>query len=150
MQRDYSVDTGAVAATAATALYILGIHTASTVPVDIIDICIGCDTVSAGSLKVELLTWTSDGTGTSYTPKAMNGDAELVACTTTAKTDYTVAPTGTITVIRTWDLALPTGPMELLFPLGREITVPISTYIGLRVTPVTVSPNVYATIAFEE
>lgn len=149
MQRDYSVDTGAIALTAGTALYMLGLHTASTNPIDIIDITIGCDTTSAGSLKVEMVTWTGDGTGTAYTPKAWNGDAGLVTAATSAKTNYTVAPT-TITVIRTWDFPTPTGPFELLLPLGREYTVPVSAYWGLRFTSTTVSPNAFATVVFEE
>jgi hypothetical protein len=149
MQRDYSIDAPAIALTAGTALYMLGVATSSKVPVDIIEISVGCDATAAGLLKVELVSWTSDGTGSSVTPKAINGDALLASATSTAKTDYTVAPT-TITVLRTWALPTPTGPLDLELPLGREITVPVSSYYGLRFTSTTVSPNAYATLIFEE
>lgn len=150
MQRDYTIDAPAIALTAATALYMIGAITSSGVPVDITDITIGCDSQVAGSLKVELITWTVDGTGTAYTPKAQNGEAALASATTTAKINYTVAPSGTITVLKTWDMALPVGAFELQLPLGREITIPVSTKFGLRFTTVTASPNAYANLAFEE
>jgi hypothetical protein len=151
MQRDYSVDSGAIAITAGTALYMLGVKTASTCPIDIIGIIFGGDSQNAGSMKVEAVTWTSDGTGTSYTPKPYNGDAQLLTTpTTTAKVNYTVAPTGTITVIRTWVQYVPVGTFELLLPLGREYTIPISTYYGLRITSTTASFNANAALIFEE
>lgn len=149
MQRDYSVDAPAIALTAGTALYMVGIATSAGVPADIIEIAVGCDATAAGSLKVELVSWTTDGTGTAYTPKKQNAAANLVASTTTAKINYTAAPT-TITVIRTWDMPTPTGPFDILLPLGREITVPVSSFYGLRFTSTTVSPNAYCTLAFEE
>jgi hypothetical protein len=151
MQRDYSVDAPDIALTAGTALYMLGLITGSGNPIDVISVKIGADAVAtAGSLKVEALTWTSDGTGTAYTPKPYNGDGQLVACSTTAKIDYTVAPTGTITVIETWEEYVPTGPFQLLLPLGREYTVPVSTKYGLRLTSTTASFNGYAGLVFEE
>lgn len=150
MQRDYTIDAPAIALTAATALYMVGFITSSAVPIDIVDITSSCDSQVGGSLKVELITWTTDGTGTAYTPKAANGEGQLSAATSTAKINYTVAPSGTITVLKTWDFALPTGPLDLMYPLGREATVPVSTKCGLRFTTVTASPNAYANITIEE
>jgi hypothetical protein len=150
MQRDYTVDAPDIALTAGTALYMANIKTASTCPVDVIGIKICGDSQVAGSLKVETVTATSDGTGTAYTPKAYNGDGQLVACTTTAKINYTVAPTGTITVFETFDEYVPTGPFELLLPLGRELTIPVSTLWYVRFTSTTASFNGYATLLFEE
>lgn len=150
MQRDYTIDAPAIALTAGTGLWMIGAITSSTCPLDIIEFAVGCDTTSAGVLKVELCTYTTDGTGTAYTPKPMNGDAALTACTTTAKINYTVANSGTITVLRTWSLPTPTGPLPEQLPLGREITIPVSTKFGFRLTSTTVSPNAYATLAFEE
>jgi len=149
MQRDYSVDSGAVALTAGTAAYLVGIATGTACPVDIIDLAFGCDATSTGLLKVEFCVWTSDGTGTAYTPKAQNGDAALVAAATTAKVNYSVAPTG-VTVVRTWEFPLPTSPFELEYPLGREFTIPVSKFYGYRFTTTTVSPNGFCTVAFEE
>lgn len=150
MQRDYSIDAPAIALTAATAEYPIGAITSATCPIDIIEIAVGCDATAAGLLKVELITWTTDGTGSAYTPKPSNGDAQLTACVTTAKINYTVAPSGTITVLRTWPMPTPTGPFDILLPLGREETIPVSTKFGLRFTSTTVSPNAYATLLFEE
>jgi hypothetical protein len=150
MQRAYSVDTGAQLLTAATAAYILGITTVASTPVDIVELVVGCDATTAGSVKVELLTATGAGTGSSaYTPKPQNTSARMVAAATTAGVGYTVAPT-TLTVIRTWDFPTPTAPFDLMLPIGREISVPISTLVYLRFTSVTVAPNVYATLVFEE
>lgn len=150
MQRDYSVDSGALSlASAGTAYYPVGIHTASTNPVDIVEVCVCCDATSAGSLKIQLVIWTSDGTGTGYTPKAYNGAASLVAANTSAKVNYSAAPTS-LTVVRTWDFPLPMGPIDLELPLGREYTVPVSTYIGVALTPTTVTPNGFVTLVFEE
>jgi hypothetical protein len=102
-------------------------------------------------MKIEAVTWTSDGTGTAYTPKPYNGDAQLLTTpATTAKVNYTVAPTGTITVIRTWIQYVPVGVFELLLPLGREYTVIVSTYYGLRVTPTTASFNANVALIIEE
>lgn len=150
MERDYTIDAPAFGITAGTAAYILGAITSAAVPVDIIDITIGCDAVATGLLKVELITWTTDGTGSAYTPKAANGEGLLAAATTTAKIDYTVAPSGTITVEKTWMFPLPLGGFEVQLPLGRENSINVSTKFGLRVTSTTVSPNVYANLAFEE
>jgi|HubBroStandDraft_6_1064221.scaffolds.fasta_scaffold166117_3 hypothetical protein len=149
MQRDYTVDSGAVALTAGTAKTLLSIATGSVVPVDIVEMAFSCDATSTGLLKVEFIVFTSDGTGTSYTPKAANGDASLVAAATTAKINYTVEPTG-VTVVRTWDFALPTGPFDFEYPLGREFTIPVSKFYGYRFTTTTVSPNGFCTVTFEE
>ena len=59
-------------------------------------------------------------------------------------------PGGTITVIETLDTPLPAGVFEIQNPLGREYTIPISTYWGFRLTSTTVSPNAYTTVIFEE
>lgn len=150
MQRDYTIDTGAVALSAATAAYLIGISTGAVCPIDLVDITVGCDSTSSGSLKVELVSWTSDGTGTAYTPKACNGDASLVAAASAAKVNYSVAPTGSLTVIRTWIFPLPTGPMEIMLPLGREYTQPVSVFRGIRFTSTIGSVNGYATVTFEE
>ena len=151
MQRDYSIDSGSVGLTAGTAKTVFALKTGSVNPVDIIDLLISCDATTTGLLKVELVTWASanDGTGSAYTPKPWNGDAALVACATTAKTNYSVEPT-TPTVLRTFVTPLPVGPAWNLLPLGRELTIPVSTILGIRCTSTTISPNVYISGVFEE
>jgi hypothetical protein len=149
VQRDYTIDAPAFGLTAATAASIIGLITGAVCPVDIIELTLGCDATSTGLLKVELMTATSDGTGTSYTPKAENGDASLVAAASTAKIKYTVEPT-TTTVLQTLMLPLPTSPIDLMKALGRELTIAVSTKFYVRLTSTTVSPNAYCTLHFEE
>jgi hypothetical protein len=150
MERVYSIDSGACAITAATAMCAVGLITGAVVPVDIVEIVVGCDATTAGSLKVELCTYVTDGTGTGYIPKAQNTSARMVAAASTAKVNYTVIPTGTLVIIRTWDFPTPTGPFDLELPLAREISVPVSTNIYLRFTTVTIAPNGYATLVIAE
>jgi hypothetical protein len=150
VERDYGIDAPNLALTAATTLYVIGAITSANTPVDLIEMTYGGDSQAAGSLKIELVTWTTDGTGTGYTPKPFNGDGQMVACVTTAKINYTVAPSGTITVIKTWDTAVPIGPFDLQLPLGREFTMLISTKFGFRFTSITASFNGYAHLIIEE
>lgn len=150
MQRDYTIDAPAFALTAGTAAWIIGAISSSLVPVDLIDLTLGCDATATGLLKVEFCTFTTDGTGSAYTPKPMNGEGNLCAATTTAKTAYSVAPSGTIVVLKTFMFPLPLGGFEIQLPLGRENSIPVSTKFGFRLTSTTVSPNAYANLAFEE
>jgi hypothetical protein len=151
MQRDYSIDSGAVALTAGSAKTVLAMKCGAVNPIDLIDFEISCDATAAGLLKVELITFSTanDGTGTAYTLKPWNGDGALVAAATAGKINYTVEPTS-VTVIRTKVFVLPTEPAWGLLPLGREFTVPVSAAWGIRCTSTTVSPNVYISGVAEE
>lgn len=150
MQRDYTVDAPNIALVAGTAKSVIGIITGTACPIDIIEMEFSCDAVATGLLKVEFITATTDGTGTAYTPKPENGDAALVACATTAKINYTVEPSGTVTVLKTTIFPLPTGPFDVMKALGRELTIPVSSKFYVRLTSTTVSPNFYLTAHFEE
>jgi hypothetical protein len=151
MERDYIVNAASVYSAAGTAVYMLQLVTPSTTPIDIIDITVGCDTTSTDTLKVELCTWTGAGQGaTAFTPIAWNGDASLVAANTTASVGpFTSAPSS-VTVVKTWLFPTPTSTFELELPLGREYTVPKSTYCGLRFTTTSTFLHGYASVTFEE
>ena len=149
MQRDYSVDSAAVALTAGTAKSIIGLSTSAGVPIDLVELLVSADATATGLLKVELMTATADGTGTGYTPKPVNAGGRLVAATTTAKIAYSAEPT-TPTVLQTFTLVTPTGPIDIMKALGRELTIPVSTLFYVRLTPTTVSFNGFVCLTFEE
>ena len=149
MANTYGVDAPAIALTAATALYMLGVATPSTSDLDFIDFLFGADATAAGTLKVELLSWTTDGTGTAYTPSRLNGSAQNRPSLATAKIDYTSAPSGTLTIIKTWMFVLPTGGFEIQEPLGRDIYMGPGKFYGIRFTS-SVACNGYAHVEFEE
>ncbi len=148
MQRDYSVDSAAVALTAATPKSLIGLSTGAGVPIDLVELMVSADGTATGTLKVELITATADGAGTGYTPKAVNAGGRLVASTTTAKIAYSIEPT-TITVLQTFNLVTPTGPMDIMKALGRELTIPISTLFYVRLTA-SVGFNGFVCATFEE
>lgn len=149
MAETYTLDAPNIALTAATALYMAGLATSSSVDCDLERAFFSGDSTSAGTLKVELVTWTSDGTGTAYTLKKRNAASQGRAAVTTAKTDYTVAPTGTITVLETKLFAVPIGGYEIELPLSRECHMPISTFMGWRFTS-SVNQNGYLHAEIEE
>jgi hypothetical protein len=149
MAETYSVDAPAVALTAGTAKTVVAFGPGSATA-RIVDLTVSCDAVATGLLKMELIRWTTNGTATSYTPAKVNGEAQNRSAISSGYINYTVEPTSP-TVVKTWELVLPTSPFELLGPLGREILyVVTSGYAGLRFTSTTVSPNVYANLQFEE
>lgn len=147
MAESYSVDNGGTALTAATAKTVVELSTPSTQTDRIIDITVGCDVTAAGSLKVELIDATS-GTGTSYTPKKVNGEAQNRAANTTAKINDSVEPTS-VTVLKTWMFTLPLGGFEIQLPLGRERYIPASKMYGIRLTS-SQAGNGYAYAEVEE
>jgi len=87
---------------------------------------------SGNNAKVELVRYTATGTGTVYAPLRGNGEAQNKASLLTAKVNDTAEPAGG-TVIRTWYVPL-SGLLPYLLPLGRELYVPVSSWLGVRVT----------------
>lgn len=147
MAEVYSVDSGAVALTAATAKTVVEISTPSTQTNRLVELDIGCDATGTGTLKVELIQATS-GTGTAYTPKKFNGESQNRVANTTAKTNDTVEPTS-VTVLRTWEFPLPLGGFAIQQPLGREHYMPPSVMYGYRLTA-SIGANAFVTVLFEE
>ena len=148
MAEVYSVDSGAGALTAATAKTLIEISTPSTQTNRLVELVVGCDATAAGTLKVELIQATT-GTGTAYTPKKFNAEAQNRVANTTAKVLDTVEPTS-VTVLRTWEFPLPLGGFVIQQPLGREHYMPTSVMYGYRFTSSIGSVNGFATVLFEE
>lgn len=149
--RDYGVTTGIgtpVALTAATPRTIAAVIAGAAVSADLVQAAVSFDAAAAAAgIKVELVRYTTDGTGSAYTPTRYNGAAQMMAAVCTAKTAYTVEPT-TPTVVEAWFVPN-TGGQFWQLPLGRELVIPPSSLLGLRVTsPAAV--NVAGNLIFEE
>lgn len=147
MAEVYSVDSGSCALTAATAKTCIELSTPSSQTDRIVDVTVGADPTATGTLKVELITATT-GTGTAYTPKKVNGEAQNRAANTTAKINDSVEPTS-VTVLKTWMFPLPLGGFEIQLPLGREHYIPASSMYGLRLTS-SITANAYVSTQIEE
>lgn len=149
MAEQYSVICPSTALAAATAKTLIELTTGSTIDMVLIGFDIGFDGVSSSAVpvKVELITYTTTGTGTGYTPNKV-GQNQGRAALTTAKNVMTVEGTGSITVIANW-VVPPTSAFSYLFPLGREVALPPSKSLGLRVTAPAIV-NATANAWFEE
>jgi hypothetical protein len=102
---------------------------------------------AAAAIKVELVRYATTGTGTTYTPLKYNGEGQARASLCTAKVNNTVEP-GTPVAVECWYVPNTAGQFWQL-PLGREMYVPPSTLLGIRVTSAA-AVNCAANMAFEE
>lgn len=136
---------GAVA-TSTTAKTVLSLIAGASSAPTVIGLDFSSDsTVTTGSFLLELVRFTTDGTGTAATPFKLGGMSTLIS---TSKSNYTVEPT-TATVVNAWFLPA-TQPWSYLWPLGRELTVAVSGLLAVRVTAPSGTPNVRAALSFEE
>lgn len=99
-------------------------------------------------LLLELVRFTTDGTGTGVTPVAL--DPNNPASIGTAKQNYTVEPTGSPIVV--WNTRFsPIGnTMIEEVPMTREIYAAISSVLGLRVTSTPGGSLLRGTLTIEE
>lgn len=149
MANRYSVVAGSTALVAATAKTLVELGTGSTASNSVIRYLISFDGVDSSKTPVtcEWLRYTTTGTGTAYTPNKINQEAGPAA-TTTAKINLTVEGTGSITIIDSFRVS-PTATWAEQFPLGRELTMTTSSFLGLRLTAAA-AVNVTVTIWIEE
>lgn len=91
--RRFAATWGGIALAAATAKTILELPTISNVSVRIDEIFIGCDATAAGSVKMEMGSFTTTGTGTALTPLPWGSD-QAASKLTTGKIADTVEPSG--------------------------------------------------------
>lgn len=152
--RKYFIAWNAVALTANTALTIIELPTPANVEVEIVELYIGLDVTTAGSLKVETGTFTTTGTGTAATPQKWLGDRTIDSAVTGAKVKDTVEPTtftqGTLggTIFPGYLLPTP-GVLPWQWPLMEGLTITESTNFGIRLTS-TVSGNTLGYVAWKE
>lgn len=144
----YAVRSGSVALSAATAKTAIELNLGSTITAKLNYVDWSFDGVSATAtpVLVELITYTTTGTGSAATPRPIGEDGR--ASIVTAKTTMTVEGTGSVTTI--WDVwTPPTSGERFFFPLGQEFALAVSKSYGLRFTaPATV--NVRANVFFTE
>lgn len=144
----YSVNNGGSTLVAATAKTLVEITTPSTQEVRLKQLAVSFnDSAAAAGTKVELVTYTGASTGTAYTPKRYNADAQARPANTSAKINDSVEPTSP-TVIDVFYLPNTAGLM-LQWPLGCEYFVPVSTIFGVRITAAG-TPSAAVTLIFEE
>jgi hypothetical protein len=144
----YSAATGAaVALAAATAKSVLSVIAPAQFGVDLTKIRVGFDGVTASAVPVlvELVSYTTDGTGTAGTVNQVYGRS--IAAGFTTKYNYSAEPT-TGTVLDRWTLTPNGGLVVYDWPLGTSPDTAVSNLIALRLTaPAVVNAN--ATMWFE-
>lgn len=148
MAEQYSVTASGVALAAATAKTVVELATGSTIDNAVLslDISFNGATSTATPVLVEIITSTATGTGTAGTLNRV-GQNQGRAALTTAKTNLTVEGTGP-TVVWSWYVP-PTSGLSYVWPLGRELAMPPSKFLGVRCTaPAAVSAA--CTVVVEE
>lgn len=148
MAEQYSVAVSAVALSAATAKTVVELATGATIDNTLIslDVSFNGVTSTAVPVLVEVITTAATGTGTAATPNRV-GPNQGRPSLTTAKTNLTVEGS-TPVVVWSWYVP-PTSGFSYLWPLGRELSMGPSKFLGIRCTaPAAVSAAV--TLAFEE
>ncbi len=144
----YSATVGAaVALAAATAKSVLSVIAPAQFGVDLKKIRIGFDGVTASAVPVlvELVSFTTDGTGTGGTVNQVYGRSITAGFTT--KYNYSAEPT-TATVIDRWTLTPNGGLVIYDWPLGDTPDCAVSNLFTLRCTAPAVV-NVNASMWFE-
>ncbi len=146
-QTMYSAEVGAaVALVAATAKTVLSVIAPAQFGVDLRKYRLGFDGVTASAIPVvvEIVSWTTDGTGTAGTVVQTSGRSITAGFTT--KYNYSVEPT-TATLIDRFTITPNGGTIVYDFPYGDSPDTAVSNLIGLRCTaPAAV--NVNATMWF--
>jgi hypothetical protein len=150
MAEVYSVTTGIatpVALAAATAKTVIEIASGAQTG-RMVQAAVSFDaSAAAAGIKVEVVRYATTGTGTTYTPLKYNGEAQNRVAVMTAKVNDTVEP-GTPTPIECWYVPNTAGQFWQL-PLGRDLYIPASLIIGIRITSAAVV-NCAANLLFEE
>jgi hypothetical protein len=148
MKAGYSAEVGAaVALVAATAKTILSVIAPATFGVDLRGIRVSFDGVTASAVPVvvELVTFTTDGTGSAGTVAQSSGRTITAGFTT--KYNYSVEPT-TATLIDRYTLTPNGGTLIYDYPADRTPDCAVSNLFAIRCTaPAAV--NVNAAMLFE-
>jgi hypothetical protein len=144
----YTAEVGApVALSAGVAKTVLTVIAPAQFGVDLTKFRIGYDGVTASAVPVlvELVYFTTDGTGTAGTVNQVYGRPIVAGFTT--KYNYSADPTGATSLDR-WTLTPNGGLVIYDFPLGTTPDTAVSNLLGLRCNaPAAV--NVNATMWFE-
>lgn len=149
MAVQYTVPTGTVALTAATARVVMELPTGSSMGLSMIGLDITLSATAVGTCIAEWMTYATTGTATTVTPSKLGVDQGPAAMVGTVKVNHTVAP-GTLAAggLPNWILPLP-GMYSIAAPLGREFYWPLSTLRCLRLTS-TLTCNANVDVFFEQ
>jgi len=101
-------------------------------------------TVTTGQYLVEVIKFTTGGTSAGATPFKIGGTSSVVSTAAT----YSAEPTTPTVVAALYVPAM--QAYSYLYPLGREISLALSTMLALRVTAPSGTPNVRVNLYFEE
>jgi hypothetical protein len=154
----FTVVWGAVALVAGTPKTVAGIAAGASKPVTVTEISVSCDGTS-GNLLVELVYGTNatnpPGTSsTAFTPVGgRNNQTENVE--SVGGVAWTAEPTVLTVVRKLGRIPLPSGPLIVQYPLGREPSGVIAAgavgkFIGVRLTATVAVTNCDGHIEFEE
>jgi len=138
-----------VALVAATAKTVLELNTAAGDEDVLTEVSVSFDGQTSGAqpVLVELIFANTPGTGTAVTPVKLDRRSSQTI-STTAKSNDTVEPTGSVTVAKAWRIHPQSGQL-VQYPLGREIWMKQSDVFGVRITaPAAVKATV--SLEFEE
>jgi hypothetical protein len=148
MKAGYTAEVGAAVALApATAKTVLSVIAPAQFGVDLVGFRLGFDGVTAANtpVVVEIVTWTTDGTGTAGTVVQAYGRSITAGFTT--KYNYTVEPT-TPTAVDRYSLTPNGGAIVYDYPRDRTPDTAVSNLIGIRLTAAQ-AVNVNATMIVE-
>jgi hypothetical protein len=142
-----AVTTAPVALAAATAKSVISVIAPAQFGVDLTKMRIGFDGVTASAVPVlvELVLFTTDGTGTGGTVNQVYGPT--ITPGFTSKVNYTVEPT-TATIVDHWTLTPNGGLVIYDWPLGTSPNTAVSNLFTLRCTAPAIV-NVTAAMWFE-
>jgi hypothetical protein len=152
----YYLSWNSIALAAATAKTILELPTPANTSIELLELVIGCDVSSAGSLKIEMGTFTTSSTGgTAATPQKWQGDrtidsAIVAAEINTSATEPTTFTPGTLGGLLYPGLLVPLPALPFFqWPLGREFSIAESLNFGIRLTS-SVAGNTMGWLVWEE
>lgn len=147
----YTIGTPATSLVAATAKTILAWINGATRRCKLLEVQLGFDsqTSTDHAVLIEVVRFTTDGTGTGVTPAPV--DPANPAAIGTAKHSYTVEPT-TPTIVIPGQRLTPQqgGTLIWQLPMTREILCSVSNLIGIRLTSPQAQSNVSCTMTVEE
>jgi hypothetical protein len=148
MKAGYTAEVGApVALVGGTAKTVLSVIAPAQFGADLVGFRIGFDGVTAANtpVVVEIVTWTTDGTGTGGTVVQAYGRA--ITAGFTSKYNYSVEPT-TPTAVDRYSLTPNGGAIVYDYPRDRTPDTAVSNLIGIRLTAAQ-AVNCNATMIFE-
>lgn len=153
MARKYSVSSGLTSIGASTTIVACQMATNTTTTLTVLGFDVSFDGTATGSgiipVRVQLVrpTAASSGGATMTPTPWLKGD--LASATTARKNDTSAGSSPT--VIKEW-LVSPSAGISYLFPLGRELSMPISDFLELKLVSQTgmTTCNYVANIDFEE